>query len=174
VPSRSQIALKRLLLPCKGGALRSRSQGPWADPYNAQMVRVPGGEQSSRWSDQFNVSKPDRVGATYQEGNIDRARSRRAGTLPLPTRRHDHERSWHTDGGWLLARPRRTRQDPRYRRQNSRADARARARARRCAQPTADIGLVVTHMNTKTFGDYIVEQTKFWRDFTKENGIKFD
>jgi tripartite-type tricarboxylate transporter receptor subunit TctC len=36
------------------------------------------------------------------------------------------------------------------------------------------IGLVVTHMNAKTFGDYIIEQTKFWRDFTKENGVKFD
>ena len=37
-----------------------------------------------------------------------------------------------------------------------------------------DIGLVVTHMNAKTFGDYIVEQTKFWREFTQESGIKFD
>jgi tripartite-type tricarboxylate transporter receptor subunit TctC len=37
-----------------------------------------------------------------------------------------------------------------------------------------DIGLVVTHMNAKAFGDYIVDQTKFWKDFTQENGIKFD
>lgn len=38
----------------------------------------------------------------------------------------------------------------------------------------SDIGLVVTHMNAKSFGDYIIEQTKFWRDFTQKNEIKFD
>jgi tripartite-type tricarboxylate transporter receptor subunit TctC len=37
-----------------------------------------------------------------------------------------------------------------------------------------DIGLVVSHMNAREFGNYIVEQTKFWREFTQANGIKFD
>jgi tripartite-type tricarboxylate transporter receptor subunit TctC len=37
-----------------------------------------------------------------------------------------------------------------------------------------DIGLVVTHKDAKAFGGYIVEQTKFWREFTEENRIKFN
>jgi len=37
-----------------------------------------------------------------------------------------------------------------------------------------DIGLVVTHKNSKDFGAYIVEQTKFWKEFTEENHIKFE
>jgi tripartite-type tricarboxylate transporter receptor subunit TctC len=37
-----------------------------------------------------------------------------------------------------------------------------------------DIGLVVTHKDARSFADYIVEQTKFWADFTRENNIKFD
>jgi tripartite-type tricarboxylate transporter receptor subunit TctC len=37
-----------------------------------------------------------------------------------------------------------------------------------------EIGLVVAPMNAKTFGDYIVAQTKFWKDFTAENNIKFE
>jgi tripartite-type tricarboxylate transporter receptor subunit TctC len=37
-----------------------------------------------------------------------------------------------------------------------------------------EIGLVLTHKGSKEFGAYIVEQTKFWREFTEENKIRFD
>jgi tripartite-type tricarboxylate transporter receptor subunit TctC len=37
-----------------------------------------------------------------------------------------------------------------------------------------EIGLVVTHKDAKAFGDYIIEQTKFWKGFTETNNIKFD
>ena len=37
-----------------------------------------------------------------------------------------------------------------------------------------DIGLVVTHKDAKAFGDYIVEQTRYWKGFTEKNNIKFD
>jgi tripartite-type tricarboxylate transporter receptor subunit TctC len=36
------------------------------------------------------------------------------------------------------------------------------------------IGFVVAPKNAKAFGDYIVEQTKFWKEFTEVNGIKFE
>jgi tripartite-type tricarboxylate transporter receptor subunit TctC len=36
-----------------------------------------------------------------------------------------------------------------------------------------DLGLVVTHKNSRDFAAYIVEQTKFWKEFTTENDIKF-
>jgi tripartite-type tricarboxylate transporter receptor subunit TctC len=37
-----------------------------------------------------------------------------------------------------------------------------------------ELGLVVTHKNSRDFAAYIVEQTKFWKAFTTENDIKFN
>jgi tripartite-type tricarboxylate transporter receptor subunit TctC len=37
-----------------------------------------------------------------------------------------------------------------------------------------EIGLVVTPKDAKAFGDYIVEQTRFWKEFTEANNIKFE
>jgi hypothetical protein len=32
----------------------------------------------------------------------------------------------------------------------------------------------VKHKDAKAFGDYIVEQTRFWKGFTEKNNIRFD
>jgi tripartite-type tricarboxylate transporter receptor subunit TctC len=37
-----------------------------------------------------------------------------------------------------------------------------------------ELGLVVTPKNAKEFESYIIEQTKFWREFTEQNHIKFE
>jgi tripartite-type tricarboxylate transporter receptor subunit TctC len=37
-----------------------------------------------------------------------------------------------------------------------------------------DIGFVVAPKGAKAFGAYITEQTKFWKEFTDKNGIKFE
>jgi tripartite-type tricarboxylate transporter receptor subunit TctC len=37
-----------------------------------------------------------------------------------------------------------------------------------------EMGFVVAPKNAEAFKDYIVEQTKFWKDFTEQNAIKFE